>query len=105
MHHSKKLQIFRMHFCLCGIGLESWKKFSKKYLDMILSRGKSDKNGIFDVVTSCSIFDKYTDFFEEYFLMSCYQNKHIGLALLFVIYEFEASKKCQVSLVFKYLSF
>ena len=34
------------------------KKFSKKYLDKH-SRGKSDKNDIFDVVTSCSIFDKY----------------------------------------------
>ena len=34
--------------------------------------------------------------------MSCYLNKHIGLALYFVIYEFEASNKCQVSLVVKY---
>ena len=34
------------------------KKFSKKILD-IHSRGKSDKNGVFDVVTSCSLFDKY----------------------------------------------
>ena len=33
------------------------KKFSKKYLN-IHSQGKSDKNGIFDVVTSFSIFDK-----------------------------------------------
>ena len=32
-----------------------------------------------------------------------YQNKHIGLALLFVNYEFEASKKCQVSLVVQYI--
>ena len=42
----------------------------KKYLDMHY-RGKRDKNGIFDVVTSCSIVDKYI-FLEEYFLMSCY---------------------------------
>ena len=35
--------------------------------------------------------------------MSCYENKHIGLALKFVIYEFEASKKCQVSLVVQYI--
>ena len=34
------------------------KKVFKKYLD-IHSRDKSDKNGIFDVATSCSIFDKY----------------------------------------------
>ena len=33
-------------------------KVFKKYLN-IHSRGKSDKSGIFDVVTSCSIFDKY----------------------------------------------
>ena len=35
------------------------KKVFKKYLD-IHSRGKSDKNGIFDVMMSYSIFDKYT---------------------------------------------
>ena len=34
--------------------------------------------------------------------MSCYENKHIRLALLFVINEFEASRNCQVSLVVKY---
>ena len=34
------------------------KKDFKKYLD-IHSRGKSDKKEVFDVVTSCSIFDKY----------------------------------------------
>ena len=34
------------------------KKFSKNYLD-IYSRVKSDKNGIFDIVTSCSKFDKF----------------------------------------------
>ena len=34
------------------------KKVIKRYLD-IHSRGNSDKNGIFDAVTSCSIFDKY----------------------------------------------
>ena len=34
--------------------------------------------------------------------MSCYLNKHKGLGLLFVVYEFEASKKCQVSLVVQY---
>ena len=52
-----------------------------KYLD-IHSRGKRDKNGIFDVVT-CSIFDKY----------------------IFVIDVFEASKKCKVSLVDKYIRY
>ena len=40
------------------LALHTLKKFSKKYLD-IHSRGKSDKNGIFDVVTSCFIFEKY----------------------------------------------
>ena len=34
------------------------KKNYKKYLDMH-SQGKSDKNNMFDVVTSCSIFDEY----------------------------------------------
>ena len=34
------------------------KKVFKKYLD-IHYRGKSDKNGIFDVMTSCSIDDQY----------------------------------------------
>ena len=34
------------------------KTLFKKYLD-IHSWGKRDKNGIFDVITSCSIFDKY----------------------------------------------
>ena len=34
------------------------KKFLKRYLD-IHSRGKSDKNGIHDAVTACSMFDKY----------------------------------------------
>ena len=33
------------------------KNVFKKYLD-IHSRGKSDKNGVFDVKTSCSIVDK-----------------------------------------------
>ena len=36
------------------LALQTSKKFSKKYLDKH-SRGKSDKNDIFDV-TSCSIF-------------------------------------------------
>ena len=40
------------------IGLAYMKKVFKKYLD-IYSQGKSDKNGIFDVVTSYSIFDEY----------------------------------------------
>ena len=35
------------------------KKVLKKYLD-VCSRGKSDKKGIFDIVMSCSIDDKYT---------------------------------------------
>ena len=34
------------------------KKVYKKYLDMH-SQGKSDKSGVFDVVTSYSIFDEY----------------------------------------------
>ena len=34
--------------------------------------------------------------------MSCSYNKHMCLALSFVIYEFEASTKCKVSLVVKY---
>ena len=54
------------------------KEVLKKYLDNH-SRGKSDKNVIFDDVTSCSIFDKYIC--QKYFLMSCYENKHISLAL------------------------
>ena len=36
--------------------------------------------------------------------MSCYEDKHIGLALKFVIYEFEATEKCQVSLVVQYIT-
>ena len=36
--------------------------------------------------------------------MSCYENKPNGLGLLFVINAFEASKKCQVSLVVQYNS-
>ena len=43
-------------------------KSFQKYLD-IHSRDKSEKNDIFDVVASCSMFD---DFFEDYVLMSCY---------------------------------
>ena len=39
-------------------------QFSKTYLD-IHFRGKNDKNGIFDVVTSCSIFDKYSFFLKK----------------------------------------
>ena len=31
---------------------------------------KSDKNGIFDIVTSCFLFDKYI-FLRKYFRMSC----------------------------------
>ena len=41
-------------------------------------------------------------FLENDFLMSCYLNKRIDLALKCVIYEFEASEKCKVSLVVKY---
>ena len=75
------------------------KKVSKKYLD-IQSRGKSDENGIFDVVTSCSIFDKYS--FRRILSYVLISNKHMRSALYFNIYQFEASKKCQVSLVVKY---
>ena len=35
--------------------------------------------------------------------MSCFLNKHIDLALYFVIYEFEASKKCKVSFVVQFI--
>ena len=41
------------------------KKVFKKYLDEHF-RGKSDENGVFDVVTSCSIFGKYI--FSNYIL-------------------------------------
>ena len=78
------------------------KKLSKKYLD-IHSRGKSDKNGIFDIVKSCSIFD-------EYIFQRSLSNVLIlkyAYWLSFIIFylqdEFEASKKCQVSLVVKYI--
>ena len=40
--HSKISQIFEMHFCL--------------YWYWLHSQGRSNKNGIFDVVTPCSIF-------------------------------------------------
>ena len=46
-----------MHFCLYWYRPCIHEKVFKKYLD-IQSQGKSDKNGIFDVMTSCSIFDK-----------------------------------------------
>ena len=61
------------------------------------SRGKSDKNGI--LTSRRHVLYLINIFFEEYFLMSCYSKKHIGLALSFVIYEFQASNKCQDSLV------
>ena len=35
--------------------------------------------------------------------MSWYASKHMRLALYLVIYKFEASKKCQVSSVGKYI--
>ena len=52
----------------------------------------SDKNGIFDVVTSCSIFDKNI-FPKNTFLISCYALS----SMICYIHECEASKKCQVS--------
>ena len=49
-----QVPLFKMYFCLYWY----MKKVFKKYLD-IHSRGKSDENSIFDIVTSCSIFDRY----------------------------------------------
>ena len=69
------------------------KKVFKKYLD-IHSRDKSDKIDVFDIVTSCSIFDQY--------IFS--KNTFLCLVIEISIYEFEASKKCQVSLVVQYRS-
>ena len=54
----KYANFIKCTFVCTGSGLAYIKKFSKKNLD-IHSRGKSDKNGIFDVVTSCSRFDKF----------------------------------------------
>ena len=62
------------------------KKNYKKYLDMH-SRGKSDKNNMFDVVTSCSILDKYIF------------SKNTFLLLVFK----KLIKTCLVSLVVKYM--
>ena len=57
IRHSKKLQFFLKCTNVCtGIDLADMINIFKKHLD-IHSRGKSDKNGIFDIVTSCSIFD------------------------------------------------
>ena len=92
-----------MHFSLYGYWLCIHENsFQKKYLDRH-SRGKSDKNGIFDVVKSCSIFDKYI-FRRILSNVLLLKYKHIGCALWFVIYEFKVSKKCQVSLVVKYIN-
>ena len=38
----------------------------------------------------------------KYALMFCYYNKELLSALELVLYEFDANKKCQVSLVIKY---
>ena len=55
---ARNCKFLKCTFVCTGIGLVYMKNVFKKYLD-IHSQGKSDKNGIFDVVTSCSIFDKY----------------------------------------------
>ena len=55
------------------------------------------KNSIFDVVMSCSIFDKYI--FSKNIFLSCV----IKISICIVIYEFELNEKCQVSLVSKYM--
>ena len=86
-----------MHFCLYWY----WPYIHEKSFKNIYTYTPETKVIKTVFLTSCSIFDKYI-FFEEYFLMSCFLNKHIGLALEFVIYEFETRKKCQVSLVVKY---
>ena len=52
------------------LALHTLKTFSKLSRHTF-PRQKSDKNGAFDVMTSCSIFDRYI-FFKEYFLMSFY---------------------------------
>ena len=39
----------------------------------------------------------------KYALMFCYYNKQLFSALGLALYEFDASKKCQVSLVVKYI--
>ena len=71
------------------------KKVFKKYLD-IHSLGKSDKNGIFDFVASCSIFDKY--FFRRILSNVLLLKKAYAFSSkICSINEFEASKKCQVS--------
>ena len=55
---ARNFKFLKCTFVCTVIGLAYTKKVFKIYLD-IHSRGKSDKNGIFDVVTSFSIFDKY----------------------------------------------
>ena len=56
---ARNCKFLKCTFVRTCIGLACMKKvFKKNYLD-IHSPGKSDKNGIFDVVTSCSIFDKF----------------------------------------------
>ena len=67
-------------------------KFSKKYLD-IHYRGKSDKIGIFAVVTSCFIFDEYI-FFSKIFLCLV-----IKISISTKLYILLVIKNCQVSLV------
>ena len=42
------------------------------------------------------------NFLLKYALMFCYYDKQLLSALELVLYEFDANKKCQVSLVVKY---
>ena len=53
------------------LALHTWKKNRKKYLD-IHSWYKRDKNGVFDVVTSCLYLINIISLKILYFLMSCY---------------------------------
>ena len=73
--------------------------FRKLLLDMHF-QNKSDKNGIFDVVTSCSIFVKKKISSKIRFNICCYNGQLLSVLGL-VLYDFE---KCLVSLVVKYTS-
>ena len=90
-----------MHFVYTGIGLVDMTIFLENSFLYTLP-DKSDKNGIFDVVTSFSTFGKLF-FFSNYAVMFCYCNKPLLLALALVLYELNVNKKCQVSLVVKYI--
>ena len=55
---ARNCKFLKCTFVCTGIGIAYMKKVLKKYRG-INSRGKNDKYSVFDVVTSCSIFDKY----------------------------------------------